>query len=178
MNKQHDFSASLLAQLDALYRTAYYLTRDALLAEDTVQDVALKAIKKRHTFREGGNFRAWIFAILRNTLADHFRQKKKQPLTFSLNEVVDEESVSEEGPDALFFKNILDEEIEQALNTLPEEMQLVILLVDVEGFSYQELAETLNWPLGTVMSRLYRGRRKLRTQLQKLAQRRGYAKQR
>lgn len=178
MNKQNDFSASLLAQLDALYRTAYYLTRDALLAEDTVQDVALKAIKKRHTFREGGNFRAWIFAILRNTLADHFRRKKREVVTFSLNEATDEESISEEGPDVLFFKNVLDEEIEQALKALPKEMQIAILLVDVEGFGYQELAETLNWPLGTVMSRLYRGRRKLRTQLQNLAQRRGYAKQR
>ena len=108
MNKQNDFSASLLAQLDALYRTAYYLTRDARLAEDTVQDVALKAIKKRHTFREGGNFRAWIFAILRNTLADHFRRKKKRPVMFSLNEALLDESRSEEGPDILFFKNLLD----------------------------------------------------------------------
>ena len=97
---------------------------------------------------------------------------------FSLNEVISDESVSEEGPDALFFKNLLDEEIEQALSRLPEEMRMAILLVDVEEFSYQELAEALNWPLGTVMSRLYRGRRKLKQLLQELAQRRGYVKQR
>ena len=139
---------------------------------------ALKAIKKRHTFRQGANFRPWIFAILRNTLADHFRRKKKQPITFSLDDETHDEYVTKEGPEGIFFDHILDEEIEQALSTLPKEMQMAILLVDVEGFGYQELAETLNWPLGTVMSRLYRGRRKLRTQLQKLAQRRGYAKQR
>lgn len=178
MNKQDDFSASLLAQLDALYRTGYYLTHDAMLAEEMVQEVALKAIKKRHTFREGANFRPWIFAILRNTLADHFRRKKRQPVTFSLNDETHNQYVTLEGPDVLFFNHILDEEIEQALSRLSEEMRMAVLLVDVEGFSYQELAETLNWPLGTVMSRLYRGRRKLRNLLQELAQRRGYVKQR
>lgn len=178
MNKQDDFSASLLAQLDALYRTAYYLTHDAMLAEEMVQEVALKAIKKRHTFREGANFRPWIFAILRNTLADHFRRKKRQPVTFSLNDETHEQYVTLEGPDVLFYNHILDEEIEHALSRLSEEMRMAVLLVDVEEFSYQELAETLNWPLGTVMSRLYRGRRKLRNLLQELAQRRGYVKQR
>ena len=178
MNKQDDFSASLLAQLDALYRTGYYLTHDAMLAEEMVQEVALKAIKKRHTFREGANFRPWIFAILRNALADHFRRKKRLPTTFSLNDGIHNEHAILDGPEVHFFKNLLDEEIEQALAALPEEMRMAILLVDVEGFSYQELAETLNWPLGTVMSRLYRGRRKLRNLLQELAQRRGYVKQR
>lgn len=178
MNKQDDFSASLLAQLDALYRTAYYLTRDAALAEDTVQDVALKAIKKRHTFRQGANFRPWIFAILRNTLADHFRRKKKQPVTFSLDDETHDQYVTEEGPEGLFFDHILDEEIEKALAALPEEMRIAILLVDVEEFSYQELAQTLNWPLGTVMSRLYRGRRKLRKLLFNVAQNQGYVKER
>ena len=176
MNKQDDFSASLLAQLDALYRTAYYLTHDAILSEEMVQEVALKAISKRHTFREGANFRPWIFAILRNALADHFRRKKRRPVTFSLNDETYDEYVTEEGPEAHFFKNVLDEEIEQALAALPEEMRMAILLVDVEEFSYQELTETLNWTLGTVMSRLYRGRRKIKKLLLKVAQRRGYVK--
>ena len=178
MNKKEHFSASLLAQLDALYRTAYYLTHDAMLAEEMVQEVALKAIRKRHTFREGANLRPWIFAILRNTIADHFRQKKRRPLTFSLNDKIDDQSMASDGPETHFFNNVLDEEIEQALSRLPEEMRMAILLVDVEEFSYQELAEALNWPLGTVMSRLYRGRRKLKQLLQELAQRRGYVKQR
>lgn len=173
MNKKHDFSASLLAELDALYRTARYLTSDGQLAEDIVQEVAMKAIRSSHTFRAELDFRPWIFTILRNTIKDYYRHQKRQPQTFSLAD--DEVGLPVyEGPDESFFQNVLDEKIEDALAQLPEEMRLAILLVDVEGFSYQELAQTLDWPLGTVMSRLYRGRRHLKKLLRNVAENRGY----
>jgi RNA polymerase sigma-70 factor (ECF subfamily) len=173
-SSEQDFKQRLLAELDALYRTARYLTGDPALAEDIVQEVSLKAIQSQHTFRRGANFRPWIFAILRHTLTDYYRYEHTHPAPISL--ALDDPEMSTPGPssDSHIFKYVLDEEIEQALNKLPDEMRLAVLLADIEEFSYREIAETLAWPLGSVMSRLHRGRQKLRHYLRAYARSRGY----
>lgn len=168
-----DLEQQLLLELDALYRTARYLTGDPILAEDIVQEVSLKVMQGQHTFQPDSNFRPWVFAILRNTVTDHYRRQKVRPTTISL----DSEEVElppAEPVDGRLLDYVLDEEIEQALGEIPFEMRLAVLLADIEEFSYREIATILDWPLGSVMSRLHRGRKKLRQRLLAYAQRRGF----
>jgi RNA polymerase sigma-70 factor (ECF subfamily) len=172
-NAEPDIGQHLLAELDALYRTARYLTGDPLLAEDLVQEVSLKVIRGRQTFRPGAEFRPWVFSILRHTLADYYRRQNVRPAMVSLE--ADEIELPSHAPlDQRLFEYVLDEEIEQALAEIPFEMRLAVLLADVEEFSYREIAEVLDWPLGSVGSRLHRGRRRLRQRLLAYAKRRGY----
>lgn len=178
MNSSHpqsapDFNRLLLAELDALYRTARYLTGDSALAEDLVQEAAMKAIRAKNTFHCEADFRPWIFTILRHTVSDYYRWQETHPAPVSLEDD-DLELVAEETPDKNLFDHLLDEEVTEALAELPAEMRLAVLLADVEGFSYREMAEILGWPLGSVMSRLYRGRQKLRQLLLTYAKKRGY----
>lgn len=173
-NADPQFSRRLLAELDTLYRTARYLTGDPLLAEDIVQEVSLKAIQGQAAFKKNAAFRPWLFTILRNTITDYFRRQSRRPTTLSLEADDAPEVAVDEPLDSRLLEYVLDEEIEQALQELPEEMRLAVLLADVEEFSYQEIAEVLAWPLGSVMSRLHRGRGKLRARLLTYAKRRGY----
>lgn len=170
-----NFTEQLLAELDTLYRTAYYMIGDAMLAEDLVQEVAIKAIQGQHTFRHGAKFRPWIFTILRHTVSDHYRAQGKAPPAVSLDsdgvEFYDAGSL-----ESHFLEQLWDEEVATALADLPDEMRLAVLLADVEGFSYQEIAGVLHWPLGSVMSRLSRGRQKLRQRLLTYAEYKGYRK--
>ncbi len=168
------FHRDLLDALDALYRTARYMIGDPQQAEDIVHDVVAKALEARHTFRPGARMRPWLFAILRNTVADYYRRLGRQFTQVAIDDLefdTDETAIS---PDAQVLARFMDEHIEEALAQLPEEMRLAVLLADVEGFSYREIAEALDWPLGTVMSRLYRGRKKLRQRLSQLPQVRTY----
>lgn len=172
-NAPQTFSEQLLAELDALYRTAYYMVGDALLAEDLVQEVAMKAMQAQHTFRLGADFRPWVFTILRHAITDHYRTQGKLPPAFSL----DSDSFTAQDAASLehtVLDQLWDEEVADALADLPEAMRLAVLLVDVEGFSYQEIADVLHWPLGSVMSRLARGRQKLRQLLLAYAEKKGY----
>ncbi len=168
-----DFNQRLLAELDALYRTARYLTGDAALAEDMVQEVAVKAIQGKGAFRHEADFRPWIFTILRHTVTDYYRRRGTHPVPLSLEDD-NPELPLETSPDNGLFEHVLDEEVVQALAELPEEMRLAVLLADIEEFSYQEIAQVLGWPLGSVMSRLHRGRQKLRQRLLVYAKNRGY----
>ncbi len=173
--EDHDIAHLLLGELDALYRTARYLTGDAHVAEDIVQDVVVKVLKHRAKVRPGSSARAWLFAILRNTVIDYFRRQGRQFRTIGLDDLSESnDPLLYDAVDAQVLNSVLDAEIEEALNRLPEEMRLAVLLADVEGLSYKEIAEVLQWPPGTVMSRLYRGRQKLRQYLREYAQRLGY----
>lgn len=172
-NAPQSFSEHLLTELDALYRTAYYMVGDPLLAEDLVQEVAMKAMQAQHTFRLDAAFRPWIFAILRHAITDYYRAQGKMPPAFSL----DSDSFLPDGTISLeqaVLDQLWDEEVADALADLPDEMRLAVLLADVEGFSYQEIADVLHWPLGSVMSRLARGRQKLRQRLLTYAETKGY----
>ena len=192
--------------VDALYNTAYRMTRNAQDAEDLVQETYLKAYRYYDKFEEGTNFKAWLFKILKNTFINNYRKKQKTPPQSDFADIEDafETQVGEElsaqvkGPEDDFFDDpltkaarraireaepdgellreldqdgklledrALEEDVKEALENLDPTYRLPVILADLEGFSYKEIAEILEVPLGTVMSRLYRGRKNLELQL-------------
>lgn len=168
--------------LDSLYRTALRLTRNEQEAEDLVQDTFLSAYRSFHQFQRGTNCKAWLFTILRNTYINRWRRETKTPPLVDLEDVepfydqlVKKGLIRESGGvEEELLRGLLDEEVERALEDLPEERRLVVILADVEGFSYKEIAQITDSPLGTVMSRLHRGRRSLQEKLWKYAREAGY----
>ncbi len=178
------FETDALAYLDALYRTALRMTRSEADAEDLVQETYIKALRFREQFTPGTNLKAWLFRILTNTFINTYRRRQTQPEFTELDDV-DEFSLykrmsdlrtssSAGNPETEFLDGLVDSEVKDALTELPEKFRSVVLL-DVEGFSYKEIAEMLDIPIGTVMSRLHRGRKFLQKRLLDLAQQRGIA---
>ena len=179
-----EFEAEALRHLDALYRTALRMTRSEADAEDLVQETYIRAFRFREQFTLGTNMKAWLFRILTNTFINTYRRKSAQPEVTDL-EGVDEFSLyrrmaddraasSSPDPEAELLKGVVDTEVTDALEELPEKFRTTVLL-DVEGFSYKEIAEMLGIPIGTVMSRLHRGRKFLQKRLYDLARERGIA---
>jgi RNA polymerase sigma-70 factor (ECF subfamily) len=178
------FETEALGFLDALYRTALRMTRSEADAEDLVQETYIRAFRFKEQFTPGTNLKAWLFRILTNTFINTYRRKQSQPEFTELDDV-DEFSLykrmsdlkvsSASGdPETEFLNGLVDSEVKDALMELPEKFRQVVLL-DVEGFSYKEIAEMLDIPIGTVMSRLHRGRKFLQKRLLDLAQQRGIA---
>jgi len=179
-----EFEAEALRHLDALYRTALRMTRSEADAEDLVQETYIRAFRFRDQFTLGTNMKAWLFRILTNTFINTYRRKAAQPEVTDL-EGVDEFSLyrrmagdraasSSPDPEAELLNTVVDTEVTDALEALPEKFRTTVLL-DVEGFSYKEIAEMLGIPIGTVMSRLHRGRKFLQKRLHDLARERGIA---
>jgi len=178
------FETEALSFLDALYRTALRMTRSEADAEDLVQETYIKAFRFREQFTPGTNLKAWLFRILTNTFINSYRRRQAQPETTELDDVSefdlyrrmsDARAASTSGdPESEFLERIVDSEVKDALNDLPEKFRTVVLL-DVEGFSYKEIAEMLEIPIGTVMSRLHRGRKFLQKRLYDHAQEHGIA---
>jgi RNA polymerase sigma-70 factor (ECF subfamily) len=176
------FETEALSFLDALYRTALRMTRSEAEAEDLVQETYIRAFRFRHQFTAGTNLKAWLFRILTNTFINQYRRKAARPETTELDDV--EESIlyrhmrdvspgsASPNPEAELIDNTLSSEVKDALEALPEKFRSTLLL-DVEGFSYKEIAEVLDIPIGTVMSRLHRGRKFLQKRLYDLARDRG-----
>ena len=176
------FETEALSFLDALYRTALRMTRSEAEAEDLVQETYIRAFRFRHQFTPGTNLKAWLFRILTNTFINQYRRKAARPETTELDDV--EESIlyrhmrdvspgsASPDPEAELIDNTLSSEVKDALEALPEKFRTTLLL-DVEGFSYKEIAEVLDIPIGTVMSRLHRGRKFLQKRLYDLARDRG-----
>ncbi len=180
----HEFEAEALRHLDALYRTALRMTRSEADAEDLVQETYIRAFRFREQFTLGTNMKAWLFRILTNTFINTYRRKAAQPEVTDL-EGVDEFSLyrrmaddraasSSPDPETELLNSVVDTEVTDALGELPEKFRATVLL-DVEGFSYKEIAEMLSIPIGTVMSRLHRGRKFLQKRLYDLARERGIA---
>ncbi len=177
-----DFQGAAMPYLDSLYNTAYRMARNSEDAEDLVQETYLKAYKYYDKFQEGTNFKAWLFKILKNTFINSYRKKQQTPPESDFSEIEDsfERLVSDEvssrtrSPEDEFLANVLDAEIQKALEALPSDFRVVVLLADIEGFTYKESAEILDVPVGTVMSRLYRGRRLLEAAMLKYAREHGY----
>ena len=178
------FEPLALSFLDALYRTALRMTRSEADAEDLVQETYIRAFRFREQFTPGTNLKAWLFRILTNTFINTYRRRQTQP-EFTELDGVDEFSLYKRmsdlrtssgagNPETEFLNGIVDSEVKDALGDLPEKFRQVVLL-DVEGFSYKEIAEMLDIPIGTVMSRLHRGRKFLQKRLLDLAQQRGIA---
>ena len=159
LNQQERFEVEALPHLRALYGTAFRLTRNAHDAEDLVQETFLRAFRGFDRYTPGTNIRAWLFTILYRTRTDAFRQAKHAPPTV---ELLDDGPAVPPAQDALASGG---EEIARALDRLPEAFRTAVVLRDVDEFSYEEIARIMEVPIGTVMSRIYRGRALLRTAL-------------
>jgi len=169
------FETEALEWIDSLYRTALRLTRSPADAEDLVQETYLKAFRASGTFEPGTNLRAWLFTILHNTARNRARDRSREALTVD-SEVAERASdvavLEHEGggetPETLLMRHTLAPELQAAIDALPEAFRQAVWLRDVEEFSYAEIAEMLDIPIGTVMSRISRGRRTLFERLQHL----------
>src|ERR1700730_5139059 len=181
-----DFEAGVLAQLDSLYRTALRLTNNPQEAEDLVQETMLKAFRFAHTYQPGTNLRAWLFRILNTSAINRYRKQASHPTTTSLPEGEDfylynriKDLTGQEsniGAEEEVLSHYLDEDVYNALNELPPNFRMAVILADIEGLSYKEIAEALNIPIGTVMSRISRARRQLQRSLWQYAKDRGYVR--
>lgn len=174
-NKREQFEREALPQIDLLYRYALRFADDSSQAEDWVQDAFLKAYRGWHTYRPGTNIRAWLLTILRNTIISHRRRTRRvEPVDFADVERYSlYERFQESDPEGRFFSSFVSGAVVRALAKLPDKLREVVVLSDMEGLSYAEAAEVLGIPLGTVKSRLFRGRRVLQAELYEYVARTG-----
>lgn len=179
-----DFEAGVLAQLDSLYRTALRLTHNQQEAEDLVQETMLKAFRFANTYQRGTNLRAWLFRILNTSAINRYRKQATHPVTTPLPEGeefylynrirdINGQELST-GAEEEVLSQYLDEDVYRALGDLPLNFRMPVILADIEGLSYKEIAQALNIPIGTVMSRISRARRHLQRSLWSYARSRGY----
>lgn len=154
------FDATVLPHLDAAFRLALWLTRDRDEAQDLVQETCSQALQSIHRFTPGTNARAWVFTILRHVRSNRLRRQGRSPITVDVDDQLDSLPAVESTP-----QHLTDQEVLDALAALPAGYQEVVLLADIEEFTYKEIATMLEVPLGTVMSRLHRARRLLRAAL-------------
>ncbi len=176
-SKTEEFEQEALVHLDTLYNVALRLTGNPADAEDLVQDTVTKAYRSWDKYETGTNCRAWLVTILRNTFINQFRKKSRRPNPVDYDALEDInvfDAVQEADPEGAFFRFIVDEEVKRAIQELPEEFRIPVVLSDVEGMAYQEIAEILDVPVGTVKSRLFRGRRRLQKVLYDYALEMGY----
>jgi RNA polymerase sigma-70 factor, ECF subfamily len=165
------FGAEVLRYLESLYATAMRLTRNRADAEDLVQDTLVKAFRFSDKFEPGTNLRAWLSTILHNTWRNRVRDAGREAVEVDSTRLEEAEtadtSAASETPEQLLLRNTLDEDLRVALDELPDVFRQAVWMRDVEEFSYAEIAKTLDVPIGTVMSRISRGRRMLLDQLRK-----------
>lgn len=175
------FEQEALPHLDSLYRMALRLTAEPARAEDLVQETMLKAFRAWHQYRPGTNARAWLLTILRNTFINEYRRQRREPVPVDLEAVEPyaiERPPEDADPEGTFFNQIVDERVLEAIDHLPHDFREVLALSDMEGLSYAEIAATLEIPVGTVKSRLFRARRLLQRELYEHAVEMGYIRPR
>jgi RNA polymerase sigma-70 factor (ECF subfamily) len=178
--KQKEFNKEIIPHLDVMYNFALRLTTDPVDAEDLVQDTIVKAYRFFSSYENGTNAKAWLFRILKNSFINNYRKSSKKPQQVDYDEVSSYyESVRAERTETsdlenLMFRELMDDEMSIALKQLPEDFRTVVLLCDVEGYTYEEIANMLDVPIGTIRSRLHRGRNLLKTELIDYAKKRGY----
>jgi len=180
LKKQEDFNDEIIPHLDALYNFGLRLTADPNDAEDLVQDTIVKAYRFFSSYEKGTNAKAWLFRILKNSYINNYRKKSKKPSEVDYDEVASfYESIRAERTETSdledkMFRDLIDDDLSEALNSIPEDFRTVVLLCDVEDFTYEEIANMLDVPIGTIRSRLHRGRNLLKAQLMEYAEKRGY----
>jgi RNA polymerase sigma-70 factor (ECF subfamily) len=183
MADQKRFAEEAMVHMSSLYTAALRMTRNPADAEDLVQETYLKAYRAYGTFKEGTNLKAWLYKILTNTFINSYRSKKRRPEQTELDDVEDlylyrrlgglEAVTAGRSAEEEVMDHFTESDVKEAVESLPEQFRMAVLLADVEGFSYKEIAEILDIPIGTVMSRLHRGRRALQKALHEFAMQRG-----
>ena len=178
--RSEEFEQLVLEHIDMLHAVALRLTRNMADAEDLTQNTLVKALRFHDKFREGTYIKAWLLTILRNTFINEYRRKSRRP---AIVELTGAEAAEDTGPEATVvpesargrredLMELLDDEVKAAIESLPEDFRGAVIMADLEDMSYKEIAEIMDCPLGTVMSRLYRGRKLLRDILHNYAQER------
>lgn len=181
-DKEQLFEDELLPHADALYNFAYHLTYNEEDANDLVQETFMKAFRFINSFDSGTNAKAWLFKILKNGFINEYRRKKKEPNKVDYEDIIAYQDADEENGGVAFdlrediFDGMMGDEITIALNRLPIDFKTVILLCDIEGFTYEEIAKIIDIPIGTVRSRLHRARNMLKESLKEYAEKMGYNK--
>jgi RNA polymerase sigma-70 factor (ECF subfamily) len=183
MSAQEQFTADAMQYAPQLFSTALRMTRNRSDAEDLVQETYIKGWRSFSTFQEGTNLRAWLFRIMTNTYINKYNASKRKGTEVELDDVeelflykrlgsIDQSKLSSSAEDQM-LNLFTDDEVKNALESLPEDFRIPVLLSDVDGFSYKEIAEMLEIPMGTVMSRLHRGRKIMQKMLYEYARERG-----
>jgi RNA polymerase sigma-70 factor, ECF subfamily len=184
-DERRRFQADALPLLDSLYGAALRMTRNPQDAEDLVQETMLRAYRAFDRFEAGTNLKAWLFRILTNAYINTYRKRQREPQKVSADEVEEfdlyqelksHDTQFEATPESIVLDSLVDSDIIDAIEDLPEQFRLAVVLSDIEGFSYAEMAEIMDVPMGTVMSRLHRGRKALQKRLWELARDRGIVK--
>ena len=180
IEKQKKFENETVPHQDALYNYALKIARNADDAQDLLQETYYKAFKNYHQFENGTNSKAWMFMILKNTFINNYRKLKREPAKLDYDEIEDiyenikSDQAKDNNLDLDFYNNLLDDELSAALSKIPSKMKEVFLLCDLEGYTYEEIAEITDIPIGTVRSRLHRARNLLQDELFGYAKVNGY----
>ncbi len=181
--KRRAFEIEALPHMEALYRTALRMTKNQNDAEDLVQEALVKAYRFWDKFEPGSNCRAWLFKIMTNIFINQYRSKARSPMAVNVDDIDDNFLYGQlatvgnkDNPEKQMFAKIFDDDVKKAIESLPDDFRLVVVLSFLEGFSYQEIAEIADLQLGTVKSRLHRGRKLLQKVLFDYAIKNGYVK--
>ncbi len=180
VQKHKDFEKEMLPHMDALYNFALKMTGNRDDADDLLQDTYLKAYRFLDKYEKGTNPKAWLFRIMKNSYINKYRKESKEPDKVDYDEIKDfyniirAESTDPNDLGEKLFGNLLDDDVTKALESLPEDFRTVVILCDIEGLTYEEIADLVEVPIGTVRSRLHRGRKMLRARLFDYAKQRGY----